>query len=127
MSRDWSAVTKPNQPIQRSGGGFATGSGSSPLTEGGSLAHSQDVVVVTINHRVNVLGLTYLGELAGSDSSASGGVGMLDIVSALRWARDNISQFGSDSNLVTILGQSGGGRKVATLLYYPDTLGTANH
>ncbi len=101
------------------GGGFATGSGSTPILDGTSPAHSGDVVVVTINHRLNVLGFTYLGEQAGPDFALSGGVGMLDIVAALEWVRDNISRFGGDPNLVTIFGQSGGGRKVATLMSMP--------
>jgi para-nitrobenzyl esterase len=105
------------------GGGFATGSGSGPIIDGVNLAHSGDVVVVSINHRLNVLGFTYLGELAGSDFALSGGVGMLDIVAALRWVRDNIERFGGDPNLVTIFGQSGGGRKVATLMSMPGAKG----
>ena len=74
------------------------------------------MVVVTLNHRLNVFGFTYLGEAGGSDFALSGGVGMLDIVAALQWVRDNIERFGGDPNLVTIFGQSGGGRKVATLM-----------
>jgi len=105
------------------GGGFATGSGSTPILDGTSLAHSSDVVVVTINHRLNVFGFTYLGEQAGPDFALSGGVGMLDIVAALEWVRDNISRFGGDPNLVTIFGQSGGGRKVATLMSMPAAQG----
>ncbi len=105
------------------GGGFATGSGSAANTEGSSLAHSNDVVVVTINHRLNVFGFTYVGEQAGSDFAPSGGVGVLDIVAALQWVRDNIAQFGGDPNLVTIFGQSGGGRKVATLMSMPSAQG----
>ena len=101
------------------GGGFSAGSGSGPMTDGASLAHSLDVVVVTINHRLNVLGFTYLREQAGSGFASSGAVGMLDIIAALEWVRDNISQFGGDPNLVTIAGQSGGGRKVATLMSMP--------
>jgi len=105
------------------GGGFATGSGSSPVTEGANLARRGDVVVVTINHRLNVLGFTFLGDLAGADFAQSGDVGMLDIVHALKWVRDNIGQFGGDPNLVTVFGQSGGGRKVATLLAMPSARG----
>jgi para-nitrobenzyl esterase len=101
------------------GGGFATGSGSTPILEGTSLAHSGDVVVVTINHRLNVLGFTCLGEQAGQDFALSGGVGMLDIVAALQWVRENIGRFGGDPDLVTIFGQSGGGRKVSTLMSMP--------
>ena len=105
------------------GGGFATGSGSSPVTEGANLARRGDVVVVTINHRLNVLGFTFLGDLGGSEFAQSGDVGMLDIVHALKWVRDNIAQFGGDPNTVTVFGQSGGGRKVATLLAMPSAKG----
>jgi para-nitrobenzyl esterase len=105
------------------GGGFATGSGSSPVTEGANLARRGDVVVVTINHRLNVLGFTYLGDLGGDEFAQSGDAGMLDIVQALRWVRQNIAQFGGDPNTVTIFGQSGGGRKVATLLTMPSAKG----
>src|SRR5262249_41264866 len=105
------------------GGGFATGSGSSPVTEGPNLSRRGDVVVVTINHRLNVLGFTYLGELGGAEFAPSGDVGMLDIVHALKWLRENIAQFGGDPNLVTVFGQSGGGRKVGTLLAMPSAKG----
>jgi para-nitrobenzyl esterase len=105
------------------GGGFATGSGSSPVTDGTNLARRGDVVVVTINHRLNVLGFTYLAEFGGHDFAQSGDLGMLDIVHALEWVRDNIAQFGGDSNTVTIFGQSGGGRKVGTLLAMPSAKG----
>jgi len=105
------------------GGGFSTGSGSSPLYDGASLAHTHDVVLVSINHRLNVFGFTYLAEAAGSDFALSGEVGMLDVVAALQWVRDNIDRFGGDPNLVTIFGQSGGGRKVATLMSMPGAKG----
>ncbi|HEV2198681.1 MAG TPA: carboxylesterase family protein [Bryobacteraceae bacterium] len=105
------------------GGGFSTGSGSGPILDGTNLAHSGDVVVVSLNHRLNVLGFTYLGEQAGSDFALSGGVGLLDLVAALEWVRDNIAHFGGDPNLVTIFGQSGGGRKVATLMSMPSAQG----
>ena len=104
------------------GGGFATGSGSSPDNDGTNLARRGDVVVVTINHRLNVLGFADLGEFNG-DFAASGDAGMLDIVQALKWVRANISQFGGDPNTVTIFGQSGGGRKVETLLAMPSAKG----
>ena len=105
------------------GGGFSTGSGSGAILDGTNLAHSGDVVVVSLNHRLNVLGFTYLGEQAGSDFALSGGVGLLDIVAALEWVRDNIAYFRGDPNLVTIFGQSGGGRKVATLMSMPSAQG----
>ena len=105
------------------GGGFATGSGSGRILDGTSLAHAHDVVVVTINHRLNVFGYTYLGDAMGSDFALSSSVGLLDIIASLEWVRDNISGFGGDPNLVTIFGQSGGGRKVATLMSMPGAKG----
>ncbi len=104
------------------GGGFATGSGSSPDTDGTNLARRGDVVVVTINHRLNVLGFANLSQFS-DDFAASGDAGMMDIVQALKWVRANISQFGGDPNTVTIFGQSGGGRKVETLLAMPSAKG----
>ncbi|MEQ1580372.1 MAG: carboxylesterase/lipase family protein [Steroidobacteraceae bacterium] len=105
------------------GGGFRNGSGSTPVLDGSSLAQSQDVVVVTLNHRLNVFGFTYLAQAIGADFAESGTVGMMDLVVALEWVRDNIGQFGGDPGLVTIFGQSGGGRKVATLMAMPSAKG----
>jgi para-nitrobenzyl esterase len=105
------------------GGGFSTGSASQPVVDGTNLARTGDVVVVSLNHRLNVLGFTCLGDAFGPDFAASGAVGLLDIVAALRWVRDNIEQFGGDPSLVTIFGQSGGGRKIATLMSMPTAKG----
>jgi para-nitrobenzyl esterase len=105
------------------GGGFVTGSGSAPGYDGTNLCRRGDVVVVTINHRLNALGFTYLGDVFGSDFAQSGDAGMLDIVHALHWVRDNIAQFGGDPNTVMAFGQSGGGRKVGTLLAMPSAKG----
>jgi para-nitrobenzyl esterase len=105
------------------GGGFSSGSGSGRILDGTSLAHTHDVVVVTLNHRLNVFGYTYLGDAMGSEFARSSSVGLLDIVAALEWVRDNITNFGGDPNLVTIFGQSGGGRKVATLMAMPGAKG----
>ncbi|HUI76804.1 MAG TPA: carboxylesterase/lipase family protein [Bryobacteraceae bacterium] len=105
------------------GGGFVTGSGSAPGYDGTNLCRRGDVVVVTINHRLNVLGFTYLGDAAGAEFEQSGDAGMLDIVHALAWVRDNIAQFGGDPNTVMVFGQSGGGRKVGTLLAMPSAKG----
>jgi para-nitrobenzyl esterase len=105
------------------GGGFVTGSGSSPVTDGTNLARRGDVVVVSVNHRLNVLGFTHLAELGGSEVALSGDAGMLDIVHALTWVRANIAEFGGDPGNVTVFGQSGGGRKVATLLAMPPAKG----
>jgi para-nitrobenzyl esterase len=104
------------------GGGFASGSGSSPDTDGTNLARRGDVVVVSINHRLNVLGFANFSEFS-ADFAASGDAGMLDIVHALQWVRSNIAHFGGDPNTVMIFGQSGGGRKVETLLAMPSAKG----
>ena len=105
------------------GGGFSSGSGSGRILDGARLAHAHDVVVVTINHRLNVFGYTYVGQAMGSEFALSGCAGMLDIIASLEWVRDNIERFGGDPRLVTIFGQSGGGRKVATLMSMPGAKG----
>ncbi|MBV8650394.1 MAG: carboxylesterase family protein, partial [Alphaproteobacteria bacterium] len=84
------------------GGGFVAGTGST--YNGETLAHDHDVVVVTVNHRLNALGFLYLGDLAGGRFPDSGNVGMLDSVAALGWVRDNIAGFGGDPGNVTIFG-----------------------
>ncbi len=101
------------------GGGFTTGSASAPGYDGTQLARRGDVVVVSINHRLNLFGFLYLAELAGADYADSGNVGMLDCVAALQWVRQNISAFGGDPDNVTIFGQSGGASKVAVLMAAP--------
>jgi para-nitrobenzyl esterase len=105
------------------GGGFATLSGSSPMYDGGNLCLRGDVVVVTLNHRLNVFGYLHLADVAGEEWAAAGNAGMLDIVQALQWVRTNIERFGGDPANVTIFGESGGGRKVSTLLAMPDAKG----
>lgn len=105
------------------GGGFAFGSSFQfPAYDGRNLAERGDVVVVSINHRLNVFGFMHLGEY-GDRYADSVNVGMLDIVAALRWVRDNIETFGGDSNNVTVFGQSGGGAKVNFLLAMPSANG----
>jgi para-nitrobenzyl esterase len=98
------------------GGGFARGSGSMTWFEGENLARKQDLVVVTVNHRLNQFGYLYLADLGGERYADSGNVGMLDAVQALAWVRDNIERFGGDPSRVTIFGQSGGAGKVSTLM-----------
>lgn len=97
------------------GGAFAMGSGLDPLSDGGLLAERGDVVVVSLNHRLNALAYLYLGALH-DDFADSGNSGQLDIVLALQWVRDNIAAFGGDPGNVTIFGESGGGLKVGALL-----------
>ena len=100
------------------GGGFRLGSGAFNLTQGRRLAAARDVVVVTLNHRLSVLGHLEISHLDPSFAD-SGNVGMLDIVAALRWIRENIAAFGGDPDRVMIFGQSGGGAKVSCLLAMP--------
>lgn len=97
------------------GGGFAMGQGLNAMTDGAALARDGDLVVVSLNHRLNALAYLYLGDLQ-ADFADSGNSGQLDIVLALQWVRDNIGQFGGDPGNVTIFGQSGGGAKVSALL-----------
>lgn len=105
------------------GGAYSNASGSQIPFDGTNLARKHDVVVVTLNHRLNVFGFTYLAELGGEKYADSGNVGMRDIVLALQWVRDNIASFGGDPGNVTIFGQSGGGGKVGTLLAMPAAKG----
>lgn len=101
------------------GGGFSSGSGIDlPCYEGHSLAAKGDIVVVTINHRLNVLGYLDLRGLGGKYSE-SVNLGQQDIVKALEWVKSNISNFGGDPNNVTIGGQSGGGGKVSNIMAMP--------
>jgi para-nitrobenzyl esterase len=95
------------------GGGFEAGTGSSGLYDGTNMAKRGDVVVVTINHRLNVFGFCDLSGPLGADFTQSGNVGYLDLVAAMKWVRANIAQFGGDPGNVMIYGQSGGGRKVS--------------
>ena len=105
------------------GGGFAYGSGSQPIYQGDGLARFGDVVVVSLNHRLNVFGYLNLAEAMGADYASSGTVGMQDLVLALQWVRDNIAAFGGDPGNVMIMGQSGGGQKVSILMAMPSAKG----
>jgi para-nitrobenzyl esterase len=105
------------------GGAFAYGSGNRAVTDGANLARRGDVVVVSVNHRLNIFGFLHLCDIAGPEWAHSGNAGMLDIVAALRWVRDNIASFGGDPGRVTIFGESGGGGKVSVLLAMPEARG----
>ena len=105
------------------GGGYSTGSGQElPSYDGRNLAKKGDVVVVTLNHRLNVLGFLDLSAY-GEKYAESGNAGLLDLVAGLEWVQENISRFGGDASNVTIFGQSGGGGKVSTLLATPSAKG----
>ncbi len=100
------------------GGGFTTGSGGQTIQDGAHLAAAYDVVVVASNHRLGLFGYLYLGELAG-EYATSGNQGILDIVSALAWVKENIAIFGGDPGNVMLFGESGGGFKTSTLMAMP--------
>jgi para-nitrobenzyl esterase len=105
------------------GGGYSAGSGQElPAYDGASLTLTGDVVVVTLNHRLNILGFLDLSAF-GEKYAMTGNLGIMDIIMALEWVRDNIANFGGDSQNVTLFGQSGGGGKVSTLLATPRASG----
>ena len=105
------------------GGGYTSGNGQEhPGYDGRNLADKGDVVVVTINHRLNVLGFLDLSAF-GEKYKESANVGLTDIVAALQWVKENIANFGGDPDCVTIFGQSGGGGKVSSLLCMPSAQG----
>jgi para-nitrobenzyl esterase len=105
------------------GGAYNNGTVNCDLYDGNRLCHRGDVVVVTVNHRLNVFGYMYLAELGGKEYADSGNAGMLDIVLALKWVQENIAEFGGDRSRVLIFGQSGGGAKCATLMAMPSAKG----
>jgi len=105
------------------GGGFTSGNGSYTMYDGANMARKHDVVTVTVNHRLNSFGFLYLAEIGGAKYANASNAGMLDIVAALEWVRDNIANFGGDPSNVTIFGQSGGGGKVSTLMAMPGAKG----
>ncbi len=104
------------------GGGFSTGSANSAESDGENLARTQNVVVVGVNHRLNVFGHLDLSDF-GEKYRYSANAGMYDIVNALEWIKKNISNFGGDPNNVTIFGESGGGAKVLAMMTSPRAKG----
>ena len=117
----WTTDLKAKKPVMLwlHGGGFD--SGTSAWNPGMKLAQ-KDVVVVSVNHRLNILGFLDLSAVSPKYKE-SGNVGMLDVVQALEWVRDNITRFGGDPSNVTIFGESGGGGKVGTLMCMPKARG----
>ena len=104
------------------GGGFSSLSGSRDENDGTRLSKKGNAVVVSLNHRLNAFGFLYLADLV-PEFKDSGNVGMLDLVAALQWIRDNIEEFGGDPGNVTIFGESGGGGKVSTMMAMPPAAG----
>jgi para-nitrobenzyl esterase len=105
------------------GGAFVSGSGSSSWYDGASFAAQGDVVVVTINYRLGILGFLHLGEIGGAEYATSGNCGILDQVAALKWVQDNIAAFGGDPNNVTVFGESAGAMSIGVLLGFPSAQG----
>lgn len=105
------------------GGGFWSGSGDWLLYDGARLARAEDVVVVTVTHRLNAFGFLYPPEIGGAKYAEAGNAGMRDMLLALDWVQQNIDGFGGDPGKVTIFGQSGGGSKVSVLTGMPEAQG----
>ena len=116
-----------NQPrpvmVWMHGGGFSGGSGNYLLYDGTNLAKKEDVVVVVVNHRLNIFGFLHLADIGGDKWAQSTNMGMQDIVAMLGWVRDNIEHFGGNPDNVTIFGQSGGGGKTTTTMAMPSAEG----
>src|SRR5678816_2905550 len=120
------ALGSGNRPVMvwLHGGGFSGGSGNWLLYEGTNLARKEDVVMVSVTHRLNLFGFLYLADLGGGEKWANASnAGMQDIVAALAWIKENIAAFGGNPNNVTVFGQSGGGSKVTTLMAMPSAKG----
>ncbi len=122
----WTPALTGNRPVMVyfHGGGFSFGSAYElPSHDGAQMARNHDVVQVSVNHRLNVLGFLDISEIGGSAYDLSVNVGMTDLVASLRWIQENIANFGGDPNKVMIYGQSGGGSKVTCLLGMPSATG----
>jgi para-nitrobenzyl esterase len=123
----WTADLRPGSRnpvvVYFHGGGYRSGSVNSVFYDGTALAKTHGVVFVGVNHRLNALGYLYLAELGGEKYAASGNAGLLDLVAALEWVRDNIANFGGDPANVTIMGQSGGGGKASMITGMPAAKG----
>ena len=122
----WTTSLSGSRPVMvyYHGGGFSFGSSYElPSHEGAQMARHHDVVQVSVNHRLNILGFFDASEIGGSAYEDSVNVGMTDLVDSLKWVRENIANFGGDPDRVMIYGQSGGGSKVTTLLGMPSASG----
>jgi para-nitrobenzyl esterase len=122
----WTPSLTGKRPVMfyMHGGGFSFGSSYElPSHEGAQMARHHDVVQVSVNHRLNILGFFDASEIGGSAYEDSANVGMTDLVAALKWVRENIENFGGDPDRVMIYGQSGGGSKVTTLMGMPSAVG----
>ncbi len=122
----WTTTTNPKATrpvlVYFHGGAYSTGSGNDPLTDGQILSAAGDVLVVTVTHRLNAFGYLFMG-LFDRRFPDSGNVGQLDLILALDWIQTNIVAFGGNPSNVTLIGQSGGGAKIATLMGTPRAAG----
>ena len=120
----WTPALTGQRPVMvyLHGGAYSSGSGSAPLYDGVRLGKRGDVVVVTVNHRLNAFGYAYLARLL-PELADGGNVGQLDLILALQWVQANIARFGGDPGKVMVFGQSGGGAKIATLMGTPAAAG----
>jgi para-nitrobenzyl esterase len=120
----WSPRTAGKKPVMVffHGGSYMYGSGGAPMYDGARLAERGDVVAITVNHRIHMLGFMHLAALS-EDYKGCSNAGLLDLVEALRWINRNINEFGGDSENVTIFGESGGGGKVSCLMAMPAAKG----
>jgi len=105
------------------GGGFNSGSGNYLMYDGTYLAKKEDVVVVSLTHRLNIFGFLHLADLGGEQWQGSTNAGLQDLVFALQWVKENIAEFGGNPDNVTIFGQSGGGGKTSTVMATPSASG----
>ena len=122
----WTSSLTGKRPVMfyMHGGGFSFGSSYElPSHEGAQMARHHEVVQVSVNHRLNILGFFDASEIGGSAYEDSANAGMTDLVAALKWVQENIENFGGDPNRVMIYGQSGGGSKVTTLMGMPSAVG----
>lgn len=122
----WTPAVSGRRPVLVwiHGGGYASGSSQELRAyDGERIAREHDAVLVSMNHRLNVFGFLDLSQIGGEPYAQSGNASMLDLVQALQWVRDNITNFGGDPGNVTIFGQSGGGGKVTTLMAMPAARG----
>ena len=122
----WTPSLTGKRPVMfyMHGGGFSFGSSYElPSHEGAQMARNHDVVQISVNHRLNILGFFDASEVGGSAYEDSVNVGMTDLVAALKWVHENVANFGGDPDRVMIYGQSGGGSKVTTLMGMPSANG----
>ena len=115
------AIDGKKRPVMfyNHGGGFVLGSGGTWYQDGGNLARNHDVVTVSTNHRLGLLGFLFLADVAGEKYATSDNQGMLDILQALSWVNQNIASFGGDPSNVMVFGESGGGQKTSCIYAMP--------